>query len=68
MPKFQKGLREGNNLYLPIGDKYIKWYSEFVYHLNGTVLAKYEGEQGNLFEAGKLYFLDVLCIPGFGQL
>merc|ERR1711953_1404530 len=67
VPAFQKGLREGSNLYLPIGDKYTQWYSEFIYHLNSTVLAKYEGEQGNLFETGKLYFLDVLCIPGFGQ-
>merc|ERR1711953_56434 len=67
VPAFQKGLREGSNLYLPIGDKYTQWYSEFIYHLNSTVLAKYEGEKGNLFEAGKLYFLDVLCIPGVGQ-
>jgi len=69
-PAFQEGLRDDDNCgkcVLPIGQRYVQWYSEFIYHLNADVLAKYEGQEGNLFEAGKLYFLDVLCIPGFGQ-
>jgi hypothetical protein len=66
-PKFQEGLLQGGKCRLPVGFLYIQWYSEFVYHLNVHILAKYQGKKGNLFEAHKLYFLDVLCVPAFGQ-
>merc|ERR1712151_126281 len=66
-PKFQEGLIQGDKCRLPFGFLYIQWYSELVYHVNVHILGKYQGQKGNLFEAHKLYFLDALCIPAFGQ-